>query len=189
MKARIFALALLAIATTGCSGNWLGINLFIVGEKTALETQVLGTYAEIGRDLSSYASVRGVSTDGTLKVPPERTSSQADVLRAFDNRRYNRDDLDALLLSGAIGEGSDAMISTIDAAKATQANITQPLMEQIVREENENRETILARLMKTTPGVTAEQKPDVAWILARLNQDLAPVGSQVQSREGNWTAK
>lgn len=190
MTSRILRCALLLLAIgslTGCS-RLLGINLNIVGEKTSLERQVLGTYKELGQDLAVYASVRGVEPDGSLAPPTPMTDSQRAVLQAINNRRYNRDDLDAILAAGVVGEGSDGLLVKRDNA-GRPAPLRADLMEQIIEEENRDRRTILDRLMATTPGVTELERRDVAWIFAGLNQDLAPAGSSIQARDGSWSTK
>jgi len=39
------------------------------------------------------------------------------------------------------------------------------------------------------PGVRENQKGEVAWIFATLNQEAAPTGSSFQDRNGIWRAK
>ena len=172
----------------GCAGNLFGLNLFVVGEKTALEKQVLGTYESIGADLSTYASVRGVNPDGTMKPPRDITESQAAVLLAMNNRQYNRDDLNTLLLAGIVGEANTGLLVRVDGAPAA-TDLSPALVDRIFEEENKDRSTIIERLMKTTPGATEENRAEVAWIFATLNQELAPKGSRIQTQLGEWTTK
>ncbi|MCC6547889.1 DUF1318 domain-containing protein [Candidatus Sumerlaeota bacterium] len=185
----LLALALLAAGSTGCAQKLFGINLFVVGEKTSLERQVLGNYAEIGRDLSAYASVRGVSPDGTMKPAPRTTESQAAVLQALGNRRYNRDDLDALLTGGVVGEGNNGKLVVLQETAQAVGQLTPELVARLIEEENRDRGVILDRLMKTTPNVTEADQPEVAWIFATLNQDLAPAGARFQTKSGAWKTK
>lgn len=178
-----------SILQAGCAGNLFGINLTAVGEKTALEKQVLGSYEQIGRDLSVYASVRGVDPSGSLKEPPPATESQQATMAALNNRRYNRDDLDILLSAGAIGEASNGLVVVRDEATLKATSIGEELARQVIAEENKDRETILERLVATTPGVTEANREDVAWVFATLNHDLAPTGTPIQRRDGSWVIK
>lgn len=192
MTKRISAFVILFAAPVlfgACSGPFLGINLQVVGEKTALERQVLGTYEEIGRDLSAYASVRGVNPDGTMRTPPRTTDSQAEVLQAFSNRKYNRDDLDTLLTNGIVGEGMDGMLAAPGAEAATDSSLNPALVSELISEENRDRAVIIERLMKTTPGVTEVDRAEVGWIFATLNQELAPAGARLQTKTGEWKTK
>lgn len=172
----------------GCGGQLFGVNLVFVGEQTALERQVLGTYEEIGRDLTTFSSVRAVDPDGNIIVPPPMTGSQAEVMRALNNRRYNRDDLDVLLTAGVVREGNDGMLS-INPEAPEEWPLQEAMTRQIIEEENRDREVILNRLMQTTPGVEEGDREEVAWILATLNQQAAPGSSLVQERDGRWRVK
>jgi len=186
MKILAVAAPLLA---TGCGGNLLGLNVFVVGERSALERQVLGSYEELGRDLTAYASVRGVNTDGTLKPAPLTTDSQQAVLRALNNRRYNRDDVNSLLAAGAVGEGNGGLLVVREESLAQQTDLNAPLVSTVLEEENADRAAILLRLVETTPGVSEQNRSEVAWIFATLNQELAPAGTMLQTREGIWVRK
>jgi hypothetical protein len=43
------------------------VNVTIVGQKTALENQILGSYEEFGNEVLLLASVRSVDEEGKLK--------------------------------------------------------------------------------------------------------------------------
>ncbi len=173
---------------TGC-GSLLGVNIDFVGEKTALEKQVLGNYQALGRDLSVYSSVRAVEPDGSISEPPKMSKSQKKVMEAIKNRKYNRDDLNVLLLSGAIGEANTGLIEIRDLELIPKNTIGEDLAREVIEEENSDRGVILERLMTTTPGVTEDQRGEVSWIFANLNRDLAPEGSMIQERNGMWRKK
>lgn len=177
-----------ALSLTGC-GSLLGINLFVVDEKTALEQQVLGTYETIGTDLSSYASVRGVNPDGTQSEPPKMTDSQRQVMQALNNRRYNRDDVNLLLSERIVGEGINGLLELQVETVSAVGNLTPALVQEVISEENRDRSVIVERLMQTTPGVTPANRAEVEAIFARLNIDLAPAGSRIQSADGSWGTK
>lgn len=178
-----------ALLLGGCGGRLFGVNLAIVGERTALERQVIGTYAELGTELEAYASVRAVDTDGTLNPRPATTPSQTAALRALQNRQYNRDDLDELLRAGVVGEGHDGRVVALVAPIPPVSRITPELIARVVAEENQDRTVILTRLMETTPGIRPEDEPEVVRIFAALNQELAPAGSLVEPREGQWVER
>lgn len=188
---RLYALAFaltMPLLLTGCIGTLFGVNLTFVGEKTALEQQVLGNYNAMGQDLAAYGSVRAVQPDGSIEAPPPTTESQRAAITAMANRRYNVDDVEILLRAGAIGEGNDGLLVVLS-IDTVVAPLSIELARQIILEENNDRTTIINRLMETTPGVTANDRGDVAWIMASLAQDGAPVGSSIQDRAGNWRRK
>lgn len=191
MRKTLVAIPLLAamLALSGC-GRLFDVNLFFVGEQTSLERQVLGTYSALGEDLLVYSSVRGVQPDGSLRASPETTESQRRAFNAMRNRDYNRDDIERLLAAGFVGEDNRGMLRTQSPDDPNALpSLTANQVEQLVREENNDRQLILARLLETSPAVTDEEIPQVMWIFATLNQDAAPEGSWVQDRSGNWRQK
>ncbi len=165
------------------------MDVLVVGEQTALERQVLGSYRALGSDLAAYSSVRGVDPDGTLRLPPTATESEAAAMRAMQSRAYNRDDVNQLLAAGAVGEGNDGLLALRHDPPRPVGNISPAEIVRIVEEENMDRRTLIDRLMLTTPGIRPDQRGEVAWIFARLNRDAAPAGSPVQDRDGAWRTK
>lgn len=185
---RIASVALLAAAllAAGC-GRLFDVNLFVVGEQTALEKQVLGTYSALGEDLLVHASVRGVAEDGSLKVPPPATASQRAAFDAMRNREYNRDDVDALLAAGIVGEGIDGMLAPRPEPHGV-VDLTAEERTRAVEEENRDRVAVLARLVETS-GTGEADRAAVAAIFAGINRDAAPRGAWVERAAGQWSRK
>ena len=185
-----FVLLAGALLSTACTGSLFNVDLFVVGEQTSLEKQVLGTYNSLGENLLIYSSVRGVADDGSLKVSPPATESQESTYLAMRNREYNRGDVEVILREGIAGEANDGMlVLRPEAAPQTIADLTREEVERVVAEENADRETVLDRLVRTTPGVDESSRADVGWIFAGLNRDLAPDGVWIQTRDGEWVRK
>lgn len=179
--------ALLALA--GCSGPLLGVNVFVVGERTSLENQVLGAYQTLNADFEAYASVRGVDETGQVRPAPPTTDSKAAALAAMRNRAYNRDDVQDFLAQGWVGEGRDAMLAVFDEPLATLPQARRDFVRAVVDEENADRRAILERLLTTTPGLTPDERPRVRAILAQMNREAAPAGARLQEEGGSWSAK
>lgn len=182
----VAALAIALAATAGC-GSLFDVNLFVVGEQTALEKQVLGTYSALGEDLLVYSSVRGVDPEGNLKTPPPATDSQKAALAAMREREYNRDDIDALLVAGIVGEGIDGMLVSRPEPHGPVA-IAPEEAARAVEEENAARAVVLGRLVETS-GVAATDSAAVAAIFAGINRDAAPRDAWVQRPGGEWVRK
>jgi hypothetical protein len=187
MKGMSLALAMAALALSGCNRPLFGVNFFVVGEQTSLERQVLGTYGALGEDLLIYSSVRGVDEEGNLRTPPPRTESQEAAFAAMRNRDYNRDDVDAMLGAGLVGEGRNGLLEWRDRSAALPPGITLDQAERIVAEENRDRGVVLERLMATVPGIDASGRQEVERIFAGLNRELAPSGAWVQADDGSWS--
>lgn len=189
MNAALRILLLLALLLSAGCGSLLNIRLFVVGRQTALERQVLGTYEDLGQDVLSFSSVRGVSPDGELVTPPPATPSQAGAMRAMRNREYNADDVQAILLSGIAGEGNDGMITRRTETITAVGTMSAELVQRVINEENEDRRVLIRRLLATTPGVTDADAPEVIQIFAGIQSDAAPTGAWIQDRNGNWRRK
>lgn len=187
-NAAMVAMMVTAATTMAGCGKLFDFRLQIVGEQTSLERQVLGTYSALGEDLLAYSSVRGVSPDGALTLPPPATDSQRAAFAAMRDREYNRDDVDRLLAAGALGESRSGGLVVRDAALLATPGLSADEATVIVGEENDDRAAILGRLIETTGGGEAN-RAEVEWIFAKLNSDRAPAGAWVQDRAGNWSRK
>ncbi|MFP4379673.1 MAG: DUF1318 domain-containing protein [Candidatus Sumerlaeia bacterium] len=184
-----FVLAAGVMMLAACSGNLLQVDVFVVGERSSLEKQVLGTYRSLGDDFQAYGSVRGVDEDGQIRVPPPITESKQVAIRAMQNRAYNRDDVSEFLSRGLVGENRDGMLEIFEERLANQPGVSADFLRLVVREENQNRQTILERLIQTSPGVEAGQDEKIRSIFASLNRDAAPQGARVQMEDGSWIVK
>ncbi len=172
---------------SGCSTPLVDVDLSVVGEKTALEKQVLGTYHALGEDLLIYGSVRGVDEDGGLKLAPPATASQRAAFAAMRDREYNRDDVERILRAGVAGEASTGMLVVRDEAKLDDIDrLSREQVQALIGEENESREAILGRLVETTPELADAQRSEIVKIFAELNRDTAPKGAWVQNPQGVW---
>ncbi|MEI6970938.1 MAG: DUF1318 domain-containing protein [bacterium] len=192
MKKSYACVALLAVSlsSAGCISSLFNVNLNVVGEQTALEKQVLGTYKSLGEDLMVYSSVRGVDESGSLKTPPASTDSQRAACTAMRNRDYNRDDVQRILAAGIAGEGKDGqLIARKEAGSETVEGLTREQVIKLVEEENGDRRVVVERLATTTPNLTSEQRAQVGSIFAQLNHEIAPAGTWLQNQDGSWRRK
>jgi len=184
-----FPAIILPLLTAGCGGPFLSVNVFVVGERTSLEKQVLGNYRSLSADFEAFGSVRGIDELGRVKTPPPITDSKQAALQAMQNRAYNRDDVTAFLSEKLVGESNQGALTIFDDALASAAPQRQAFVRTVVGEENANRETVMQRLMETTPGVTPQDEGRVRALFASLNRDTAPEGARVQLEDGTWTEK
>jgi len=175
------------LVASGCRTSLVNVDLSVVGEKTALERQVLGTYHALGEDLLIYGSVRGVDEDGALKLAPPATASQQAAFAAMRDREYNRDDVERILRAGVAGEANTGMLIVRDAARLGDIDrLSREQVQALIGEENESRRAILARLVETTPELADSDRSEVVRIFAELNRDTAPKGAWVQNSQGAW---
>lgn len=184
--AALFGLTVPILMLAGCAKSLFNVNFFVVGEQTSLEKQVLGTYGALGEDLLLYSSVRGVDEEGGLKTPPPATDSQQAAFAAMRNREYNRDDVNALLTAGLVGESQTGLLEWRDRNATLPPDLTLDQAERIVDEENRDRGNVLGRLMATVPGIDDASRKEVGRIFAGLNKELAPPGAWIQKEDGSW---
>ena len=78
----------------------------ITDEKTALENQVLGTYNEIEEDVWMIASVRSSEPGEQVELSKEKKV----VLKAYQNREFNKDDIDEFKNDGCVGETRQGLL-------------------------------------------------------------------------------
>lgn len=183
----VFA-ALALLLATGCGGSLFNFQLFVVGEQTSLEKQVLGTYSALGENLLLYSSVRGVDEEGNLVVPPATTDSMRATYQAMRNREYNRDDIERILAAGHAGEGRDGLLVSLEGG-AFVPGLTPSQIAALIAEENADRLIVLERLQETVGAANEASRDDVARIFADLNRDAAPDNTRVQDARGNWSRK
>ncbi len=183
----ILALALAALG--GCGGPLLGVNLFVVGERSSLEKQVLGSYRALHSDFEAFGSVRGVDEFGRVREAPRVTDSKRAALRALQNQAYNQDDIRAFLQEGLVGEAKDGRLVIFEERLAQEPADRQAFTRAVVEEENADREILIRRLMETTPDVSAGDEARVRAVFASLNRDNAPAGARIQTEDGEWSTK
>ena len=181
------SLCVCSLALQGC-GPLFNLNIKVLGEQTSLENQVLGSYATLGNELLAYSSVRGVEPDGSLRAPKETTESQKQVFAALQNRRYNSDDIQRLLIAGIVGETNQG---TLEIRKDPPRDFpfTREQVEQLVAEENSDRAILLNRLNTTVVSDAPNREEEIRWVFATINQEIAPQGSPLQNRAGDWSTK
>lgn len=180
-------IVLALLVASGCTAPLVDVDLYVVGEKTALEKQVLGSYHSLGENLLIYSSVRGVDEDGALKLAPPATASQQAAFAAMRDREYNRDDIERILRSGIAGESNTGMLVVRDEARLGSVDrLSREQVQALIGEENKSREAILLRLVETTPELAEAQNSEIVKIFAELNRDTAPKGAWIQNPQGVW---
>jgi hypothetical protein len=177
----IFLLAFL----TACSGPLVGVTL--VDERTALENQVLGTYQELNQQVMLMASVRYIDPSGQLKQAPELPQGKKDVVRALQRVSFNKDDLDRYKSLGIIGENNEGGITLLEPEKVEPDD--RAFVENLVKEENEDRLIIMGRIIETNETLSPTDLPRVHKMFAALNRDNALKDERIQLDNGTWIQK
>jgi len=152
------------------------------GEKTALENQILGTYNQVREDVWMVASVRAANPDSQITLSDEKRA----VLTAIQNREFNKDDVDEFKRDGAVGENARGLLETRPLPRLqTDANYRK-LVEDIVAEENRDRQIIMQRITEINSSAPASE---VENVFAKMNRDNARSGEWMQLPDGEWVRK
>jgi len=155
------------------------------GEKTALENQILGTYNQVREDVWMVASVRAANPDSQITLSDEKRA----VLTAIQNREFNKDDVDEFKRDGAAGENAKGLLEIRPLPRLASDADYRKLVEEIVAEENRDRQIIMQRIMDINPAVQATGVTEVEKVFAKLNRDSAKAGEWIQLPEGEWVRK
>jgi Protein of unknown function (DUF1318) len=170
---------------TACSGPLVGVT--VVDERTALENQVLGTYQELNQQVMLVASVRYIDPKGKLKQTQELPQGKKDVVRALQRVSFNKDDLNRYKSLGIIGENNEGGITLLEPEKVQPDD--RAFVENLIKEENEDRLAIMSRIIETNETLTPSELPRVHKMFAALNRDKALKGERIQLDNGTWTQK
>lgn len=177
--------SLLLAFLTACGGPLVGVT--VVDERTALENQVLGTYQELNQQVMLVASVRYIDPKGNLKQTQALPPGKKDVVRALQRVSFNKDDLNRFKSLGIIGENNEGGVTLLEPEKVQPDD--RAFVENLVKEENEDRLAIMSRIIETNETLTPSEVPRVHKMFAALNRDKALKGERIQLDNGTWTQK
>ena len=169
----------------GCGGPLVGVT--VVDERTALENQVLGTYQELNQEVLLVASVRYIDPQGKLQQAQKLPKGKKEVVRALQRVSFNKDDLNQLKRSGVIGENNEGGITLLAPEKIQPKE--REFIENLIKEENDDRVVIMNRVIETNETLTKKDLPRVYKMFAALNRDKAPKGEWIQADDGTWSQK
>ncbi|MBF0445846.1 MAG: DUF1318 domain-containing protein [Magnetococcales bacterium] len=185
-RIKLTLIAIITLLTAGCSSGPL-LEVTLVDERTALENQVLGSYAELNQDVLLLTSVRGIDPQGNIikrdPLPPGRQA----VVRAMQRAAFNLDDLERYKLAGIIGENNQGGVTLLKPDKVDKTQMA--FINNLVAEENADREIIMLRIIKTDENLANKDLPHVRSIFSAMNRDKAQAGVTIQKEDGTWQTK
>ncbi|MBC8284111.1 MAG: DUF1318 domain-containing protein [Nitrospinae bacterium] len=186
---KVISFPIVLFCFTGCAEKLVDVNVTIVDQKTALENQILGSYEELGNEVLLLASVRSVDEEGKLKPVIEIPKGKREALRAMQRQEFNHDDIQEFKRTLCAGEGNDGLLKYIDNERTLKDPKFKEFVMAIIKEENEDRLTVLKRIVATNENFSENDLPKVQKISASLNRDNALAGEKIQSDEGKWATK
>ncbi|VAX14904.1 hypothetical protein MNBD_NITROSPINAE01-559 [hydrothermal vent metagenome] len=165
------------------------VKIDVVDQRTALENQVLGSYEELSSGTLLLASVRSIDSEGRLKPTPPMPDGKRVAVRAMLRSQYNNDDIAKFKAENVFGETNKGYLAFFETEKIKADAKTARLAKEIMQEENEDRETIYTRILKTSEALGEGDMPQVEAIMAGLNRDTAKPGELIQADSGEWSKK
>jgi len=184
----------LLLSASACTLAKVDVN--VVSERTSLENQVLGTYNSLSQDMLLVASVRGVSPSGKIDAVPRHTPEQLDATRALETIAFHVDDIESFKKFGWIGENNEGLLTPFpreipkvssEELKSFAANYSEAEFQQVVKEVNQSRETLMMRVVQTNENFTLKDLPAIRTVFARINRQNSAPGAKVQEADGRWT--
>lgn len=181
------------LIVSGCTLAKVDVN--VVSERTSLENQVLGSYNSLSEDMLLVASVRGVSPTGKIDAPPKHTPEQVDATKAMETIAFHADDIEIFKRFGWVGENQEGLLSSFvrevpkvssEELKSFAANYTEAEFQQVIKEVNQSRETLMMRVVQTNENFTVKDLPAIRKVFAKLNRQNSAPGSKVQEVDGQW---
>ena len=154
------------------------------GEMTSLEREVLGTYEQITEDTWMIASTRsGSEEEVTLSSEKRR------VLEAMRQQSFNKDDIEEFKQRALVGETKEGFLVIRNKERTKENSETLTLVEEIVMEENDDREIIMDRVVELNDALKQAIREDVLAIFAKMYQENSPKGTWIQLASGEWERK
>jgi uncharacterized protein YdbL (DUF1318 family) len=117
------------------------------------------------------------------KIPPGKKK----VIRALQRVSFNKDDIDQYKKHGVLGENNQGGITLLASDKVAPDQL--PFVENLVQEENADREVVMRRVIETNEKLSDKDWPRVKKMFAGLNRDKASIGHMIQFEDGKWTTK
>lgn len=170
----IFSLLLSISALGGC----LRATQVSIAQKTTLERQIIGELEPLDEEQILAASIRAVrNTDknGALSSLRER------AITARRRQLFNRDDVESLLLTGCLGEGSHGLV-----VARTCAAEQRELQQQMTKQENDDRHAIVAWVIENDAALTPADGQRILALYAELRRAQLKRGMWFQDNNKGW---
>ncbi len=173
------------------------IKVEMVGERTSLENQILGTYNAIDREMLLVASVRGVDSEGNIAEKPAHTGDYKDAIKAMQLLDFHSDDLHIFKVLGWAGENLEGKITKFEIKKDQvpvqysdfSDKYSTDQFNEVVFQVNNSRETIIIHTCSLNETISKDQIADVRKIFGKLNIRNAEKGEKIQIEDGSWSLK
>jgi hypothetical protein len=178
----------------GLFSGLVGAQIVVKTQTQSLREQVLGYYADLGKEVYILAGVRSIDpVSGQPKAPPRMTASERRALEARRSIEFDRDDVLAFKQAGYLGEGRDgSLVFFADQQEKlkSEAPWLYGLVRDVTQQENRDRLAVMQRIIEITPELQGEEGPEMlrAILAEKYRQEAGP-GMKVQRADGTWETK
>ena len=124
-------------------------------------------------------SVRSVDEEEKLKPVIEVPKGKRLALKAIQLQEFNRDDILEFKSTLCVGEGNDGRLKYFEDERILKDSDYKKFVLAIFKEKNEDRLTILERIVATNKNFSDKDLPKVQKISASLNRDNAHAGEKI----------
>ena len=164
----------------------VGVKVTVVDTKTQLENQITGTYSALEEQAWMVASVRGEEGNKELM---KYSVSEREVFRAMNTRKYYADDVADFMAAGCLGEAKNGLLAPRPEGCERAGDEDRELLEELVKKENEARQTIIKGIISKNLNLNKSDLPAVEEAFANKQREAAREGWWVESAEGEWKRK
>jgi hypothetical protein len=161
----------------------------LTGEKTAVETQIIGDYKELEKDAWIVSSVNTNIQKGQEKAGA--AGGDILLLKAMKIREFHESKIRKYKDDGAIGETVNGLIVYKSTLKYDEDKESKQILTTVTEEENKARQTIFERtLLKSGIEKPGENEINAfGKIFAEEQRALAKKNDWIQENSGNWVKK
>jgi hypothetical protein len=187
------AAASAAVLSTGCSSGPSCISIVppdvnLTGEKTVIESQIVGEYKELEKDAWTISSVK--TTAGKKNISG-RMSGDPELFKYMKVREFHSDKIREYKSEGALGEGNTGFIQYMDNKKYESSPAEKRILLTVIEEENRARREIFTRSLLISKGSEPlkSEIDDFGRNFSEEQRGLAFKDEWIQEKSGTWVRK
>jgi len=179
MKAKLLIIILI-ITNTAC----ITIKTVNVGKKTALEHQLMGRFEPLTNEQIGLAAVRA----GDGSIPNEKGPEYLKALNARKRQIFNADDIEYYKTSLCLGEALLAQL-VLRKCEMQKKDEHLHLLEKLIEQENEDRQTLLDWLILNDPELDQRQRTKIQKIYYDMLVERTKKQAWYKNEKGIWQQK
>lgn len=189
----LIAAAAAAVLITGCSSYPSCISIAppdvnLTGDKTVIESQIVGEYRELEKDAWTLSSVK---TSISRKNISGKMSGDPELFKYLKVRDFHSDKIKEYKSEGALGETNTGYIQYMETKKYESSPAEKKILSIVIDEENNARREIFSRSIFISKG-SAPAKSEIdefGKIFSEEQRGLAVKDDWIQEKSGKWARK